>query len=115
MSKLQNIIDKFYTTIYKGATTFPGSSDLMHIGIIGTTPFLVGKYSAEYLGNWIPQLKDHSTLAGYATSALSELLWQTVIEPASKYAYINPMRNLRGISETMVGAGLAHLITKIIK
>ncbi len=107
--------EQFYNMIYEGATAFPGSSDLMHAGLIGAMPFIAGKYGAEYLGNWLPALKEHSTLAGYACSALSEMLWQTVIESGSKYAYINPARNLRGVAETAIGAGLAHLITRLTK
>lgn len=103
-----------YSLIAKGATAFPYSNDLMHIGIIGTLPFLVGKYGAELAGKKFPKLKAHSTAIGLGCSALAELAWQAVAEPGSKYD--NPgdkFSDYKGIAETAIGAGVGYIGPKV--
>lgn len=114
---LTNIInqgkEKFYDIIYKGAAAFPYSNDLMHAALIGSLPFLAGKYGSKLLGKKIPFFEKHSTLVGYASSALTEFLWQGGIEPSSPYDNAGDLiSDYKGIAETMGGAGLTNLIIK---
>lgn len=117
---IEEIINKgkeeFYRIISKASMAFPYSNDLMHIGLIGVIPFLAGKYGAELTGEFIPQIAEHSTAIGFMAAGLSELLWQTQIEPKSPYD--NPQdkfSDYKGILETAIGASLAYLGTRLIK
>lgn len=113
---IEDLIKKGYDLIYKGASAFPYSNDLMHVGIIGTLPFLVGKYTSECLGRKHPLLKKHSTKIGLATSGLSEVLWQFMIEPKSKYDHPGDLSgDLRGVIDTTIGAGLGYLLSRLIE
>ena len=96
------------------ATAFPHSNDVAHTGIIGTIPFLAGKYGAELLGKRIPELKKYSTAIGFGSSALAELLWQGFEEPNSSYD--NPgdkLSDYKGMAETLLGSLIAYGGTKI--
>ncbi|MEK6974181.1 MAG: hypothetical protein AABW41_03030 [Nanoarchaeota archaeon] len=108
---IEHLIKKGYEFIYKGASAFPGSNHLMHIGLIGAIPYFVGKYSAELLG-----AKEKSAYFGFGLSAISEITWQTLIEPISPYD--NPaarFSDYKGIIDTVIGAGLAHFVAERIK
>ena len=107
--------EKFYNLIYQGATAFPYSSDLMHISLVGSIPFLAGKYGSEVLGQQIPFFQEHSTAIGFASSITAEIVWQGVMEPCSPYDHPqDKISDLKGIAETGIGAGLAYLLAKVI-
>ncbi len=101
----------FYYAIYKGSTAFPYSSDLMHIVLLGSIPFLKAKATLLLADRLVDGVSDYSNLAGYLAAGIAEYIWLKKIEPASQYAYTPKSRNLRGIVETTSGAGLAHLLT----
>ena len=112
---LQGMKEKFYDLIYKGATAFPHSSDLMHMGLIGTLPFLAGKYGSDMIGTHLPFFKEHSTALGFASSALAEIVWQCALEPGSPYDHPQDrLSDFKGIGETALGAGLGYLLMKAI-
>ncbi len=115
---LQNGKENFYDLIYRGATLFPHSNDLMHVGLIGVIPFLVGKYGFELVGNHlkIDKLTNNSNKIGLVASGLSEIIWQTMIEPKSPYDHPNDFYGkFRGIIDTSIGAGLSYFLTKKLK
>ena len=112
---INNGKEKLFDLIYKGAAAFPYSNDLMHTGLIGSIPFLAGKYGSELLGTRIPFFQEHSTALGVATSTLAELAWQFVLEPRSPYDHpTDRLSDLKGVGETAIGTGLAYLLTKVI-
>nr|MBI4156753.1 hypothetical protein [Candidatus Woesearchaeota archaeon] len=108
--------EKFYDLIFKASMAFPYSSDVMHVGVIGTAPFLVGKYGSMFIGTKLPFFKEYSDVIGFASSALSEIVWQRIIEPKSPYDHPNDkLSDHKGIAETAFGASLAFLVTRITK
>ena len=112
---LQTGKEKFFDLIYRGATAFPYSSDMMHVGMIGIFPFLAGKYGAEIVGKNIPWFQNHSTAVGITTSALAEATWQFMIEPRSPYDHSGDIASdIKGVAETFVGTGLGYLITRLV-
>ncbi len=107
---------EFYDRIARGAIAFPYSSDLMHIGIIGFIPFLVGKYGSKLIGKAVPFFDRYSNLIGFLSAGISEVLWQGLIEPASPYDHPGDrVSDYKGIVETAGGAGLAFLVSKLFK
>ncbi|MBS3152192.1 hypothetical protein J4230_02160 [Candidatus Woesearchaeota archaeon] len=113
---LQRTKSGFYEILFRGSTAFPYSNDLMHIGIIGTVPFLFSKYGAQFLGNYVPFLKNNSDLIGFGCAVASELIWQLYLEPKSPYDHPEDKNSdFKGVLETAVGAGLAYLVTKLLR
>jgi len=105
--------DKFYDAIYKGASAFPYSNDLMHVGLIGAVPFVAGKYGSELIGKKVPFFREHSTAMGYLGALGAEALWQGVMEPASRYDNRgDKISDYKGIIETAIGAGLLDFLTR---
>lgn len=91
------------------ATAFPHSNDVAHTGIIGTLPFLAGKYGAEFIGKKIPVLKKYSTAIGFGSSGLAELLWQGFVEPSSSYDHPgDKLSDYKGLAETLLGSLIAY-------
>lgn len=104
---------KFYDVIYQASTLFPYSNDVLHVSAIGIVPFLMGKYSADFLGQYIPFLREHSIAIGFGCAATAEGIWQFGLEPRSPHDHPADWKSdARGTLETAVGATLAWLLTK---
>ena len=107
--------ETFYDVIFKASMAFPYAGDVMRVGMIGVAPFLAGKYGAELIGRKIPFFREYSDVIGFASSALSELVWWRVIEPQSPYDHPDDtLSDYKGMAETALGAGLAFLATRLI-
>jgi len=109
----EGLSESLYRFIAKASSAFPGASDLLHIGLIGSLPYLAGNTAARFLGRWIPFLGRYSTCIGFGSAALAEFVWQGFLEPASPYDHSSDtFSDYTGMVETGIGAGLACLLTR---
>lgn len=106
--------NEFYELIYKASTAFPHSNALMHIGLIGTLPFLVGRYGSGFLAKHCYNypavqefLQEDAENIGFICSFAAEILWVGWVEPRSKYNHPDDDKGkLYGIMQTGAGAFL---------
>jgi len=105
-----SIKEKAYDTILRASMAFPYSNDLMHTGLMGTVPFLLGKYvSSRFIDS-----DNLTTAIGLAASAVSELVWRFGIEPSSPYDHSTDIiGDNKGSLEAAIGALIGFGITKI--
>lgn len=118
---LQQGKSQFYEIIYKASTAFPYSNDLMHVGLIGALPYLVGRYGSELIVGRITNPINAETLrgcapaVGFACAGIAEGIWSGFLEPGSKYDHPGDLTGkLKGVIETLAGAGLVWGGEKVV-
>ena len=104
--------EKFYELLAKASTAFPYSNDLMHVGLLGTLPYLLGRHTASKL-NFSERA---SNLIGAGAACVSEILWRGTIEPNSPFDHPeDSFSDYKGTLESLLGALIGITAVQIRK
>jgi len=113
ISLIDRSVNGFYDLIYKAASAFPYSNDLMHLGL-GAVPFLIGKYGYRKVSKYLYTEKDAllEDVTGISLALLAECGW-LFLEAKSPYNHSGDFIGIaKGVGETCFGAGAGWLITR---
>lgn len=101
------IKEEFFEIVYKIAMIKPRVSDqITHSLFFGMTPYFIGKYISKSFG-----LKNkYANLIGIGLPILTEITWEAIIEPMSKYHHCDVQETISDFTFTFTGIALAYIL-----
>jgi hypothetical protein len=79
----------------------PQGDKLFHASVLGALPFYLGTKANEKMGN-----KLNPYLAGFLLTALTESVWELLIDPHLKYSAISMKETVKDFTASLAGASI---------